>query len=80
MIQLFTITEKFLVTEYQLQLKEKDLAGNEKLLKADGIAFENEDYPGTVVHVAIDGIYAGCITISDEIRQDAVKAIKDLKS
>lgn len=54
-------------------------AGNEKLLKNEGITFSNEDYVGTVVHVAVDGIYAGYITISDEIRTDGAQAIKELK-
>jgi len=57
----------------------KVLVGNEKLLKNEGITFSNEDYVGTVVHVAVDGIYAGYITISDEIRPDVAQAIKELK-
>ena len=35
---------------------------------------------GTTVHVAIDGVYAGHIVISDEIKQDAAKAIRQLKA
>jgi Cd2+/Zn2+-exporting ATPase len=55
------------------------LAGNEKLLRDKGVTFSNEGLVGTVVHIAVDGIYAGYITISDEVRPDAVKAIKELK-
>jgi len=58
----------------------KVLAGNEKLLKREGIAVNSEDIDGTVVHVAVDGSYAGYITISDELRQDAPQAIQKLKA
>ena len=55
------------------------LAGNEKLLRDKGIDLSMEDSVGTVVHIAVDGVHAGYITISDEVRPDAVKAIKELK-
>lgn len=57
----------------------KVLAGNGKLLKDEGIEFKNEDLTGTVVHVVVDGIYAGNIIISDELRPDGAQAIKELK-
>ena len=34
---------------------------------------------GTIVHVAIDGVYAGHIVISDEVKPDAKQAIASLK-
>jgi Cd2+/Zn2+-exporting ATPase len=58
------------------------LAGNLKLLKKFGIAFnpEIEQIVETIVVVAVDGKYAGYITIADEIKEDAEQAIKDLHS
>ena len=58
---------------------ERVLAGNEKLMKLEGITLSNKNLGGTVVHIAVDGMYAGCITISDEFRPDAIKTIKELK-
>ncbi len=58
---------------------ERVLAGNEKLMKLEGITLSNKNPDGTVVHIAVDGMYAGCITISDEFRPDAIKTIKELK-
>ncbi len=55
------------------------LSGNEKLLRDKGIALNKEGLAGTVVHIAVEGVYAGHITISDEIRSDAADAIKELK-
>ncbi|MGV3629886.1 MAG: heavy metal translocating P-type ATPase [Bacteroidota bacterium] len=58
------------------------LAGNLKLLKKFDIAFdpEIENIVETIVVVAVDGKYAGHITIADEIKEDAAHAIKDLHS
>ena len=58
------------------------LAGNLKLLKKYGIAYpsEVEQITDTIVVVAIDKKYAGYITIADEIKEDAHKAIKALHS
>ncbi|CAM4327936.1 cadmium transporter [Bacillus manliponensis] len=55
------------------------LAGNAKLMKKEKIAFENPNVVGTLVHVAVDGVYAGYIVISDEIKEDAKEAIQKLK-
>jgi len=55
------------------------LAGNKKLMAKENITYDEVDEIGTVVHVAIDGKYAGYIVISDEIKDDALKAIKELK-
>ena len=56
------------------------LAGNLKLLKKFNIGFdlEIEKIVETIVVVAVDGKYAGYITIADEIKEDAQQAIKDL--
>lgn len=56
------------------------LAGNEKLLRKNGIVFKDVPAKGTRVYVAIDNKYAGQIIISDKIREDAKKAIKEIKS
>ncbi|MBO5279516.1 MAG: cadmium-translocating P-type ATPase [Lachnospiraceae bacterium] len=55
-------------------------AGNEKLMKQQGIAFQIPSEAGTVVHVAVDGSYAGYIRIADEVKPDAKKAIESLKA
>ncbi|MCL2154389.1 MAG: cadmium-translocating P-type ATPase [Leptospirales bacterium] len=56
------------------------LAGNKKLMEMMGVAFEEVQNIGTKVYVAIDGVYAGCIIISDEIRHDSYDAIAALKA
>ncbi|WP_312813368.1 heavy metal translocating P-type ATPase [Sedimentibacter sp.] len=57
----------------------KILAGNEKLMVKENIGFSKENISGTVVHVAIDGNYAGYILIADEVKGDSAAAIKKLK-
>ena len=55
-------------------------AGNAKLMRRLGIAFtEPENAIGTVVHVAQDGVYRGSILIADEVKEDAKRAIRELK-
>lgn len=76
------------VTDYQeiaghgvkARVKGKEvLAGNIKLMEASGIVPSEEETTGTLVHMAVGGIYAGLISISDEIKADAAAAIKSLK-
>lgn len=55
------------------------LVGNDKLLHRDEIPHKQCHFDGTVVHVAVDGIYAGHLVIGDEIRPDAQDAIKALR-
>ena len=55
-------------------------AGNDKLMEDIGVPWHPCHRVGTTVHVAIDGVYAGHIVISDEIKQDAAKAIRQLKA
>jgi Cd2+/Zn2+-exporting ATPase len=59
--------------------KDKILTGNAKLLKKYSIDFEEADLLGTVVYVARNDVYAGYILISDEIKKDSHKAVKQLK-
>ncbi len=56
------------------------LAGNSKLMKLKNIAYDQSSSTGTVVHIAVDGIYAGYIVIADEIKPDSAKAILELKA
>ena len=54
-------------------------AGNEKLMEKLGIEFVACGHVGTVVHMAVDGKYAGHILISDTVKPHAKQAIKELK-
>lgn len=56
------------------------LAGNAKLMEREHILYTASNAIGTVVYVAFDGRYAGCIVIADEIKADAPAAIKTLKA
>ena len=53
--------------------------GNEKLMKQIGIVTATPKTIGTLVYVAVDNEYAGCIVIADVIKENAFKAIKALK-
>ena len=55
------------------------LAGNRKLMEKYGIASDSHE-EGTVVYVAVDGVYAGCIVISDVVKDNAAAAIRGLKA
>lgn len=56
------------------------LAGNDRLMHRENISHDTCDVEGTIVHVAVDKIYAGYIIIADEIKEDAVQAIRDLRA
>lgn len=55
------------------------LAGNKKLMEKEQITVADNDHDGTIVYVAIDGVYAGCITISDVIKPTSRDAVAGLK-
>lgn len=55
-------------------------AGNAKLMKQVGVEFEDIKVAGTVVHIAVEDKYAGCIIIDDTIKDDSKAAIEGLKS
>ena len=55
------------------------LAGNSKLMKEMNVAYQECMSMGTVVYVAMDGIYCGYIVIADSIKDEAFEAIKNLK-
>ncbi len=54
-------------------------AGNAKLMKKLGIAYADCHSVGTIIHMAIDGAYAGHIVISDIVKPHAKEAISELK-
>lgn len=53
--------------------------GNSKIMDAIGAKWKSCDEAGTIIHVAVDGVYAGHIHISDIEKPDAKKAIAELK-
>jgi len=55
-------------------------AGNEKLMASMGISCGASPAAGTVVHVALDGVYAGRLVIEDQLKPDAAGAISALKA
>ena len=54
------------------------LVGNDKLMAAHGTDWQDCELTGTILHVAIDGAYAGHIVIADVVKDDAEQAIRDL--
>lgn len=54
-------------------------AGNGKLMRQIGADWHECHRTGTVVHIAVDGLYAGHIVISDEVKEDSASAIASLK-
>ncbi|HOB44418.1 MAG TPA: heavy metal translocating P-type ATPase, partial [Bacillota bacterium] len=55
-------------------------AGNARLMHMLGITVEDPGEAATVVHVAVDGEYKGYIVIADVIKEDAAKAVSELKA
>ena len=64
---------------YALVGEHEVAAGNHKLLEKMNISVETVDKVGTLVYVAVDGMYAGYIVISDVIKKDAKRTIQQLK-
>jgi Cd2+/Zn2+-exporting ATPase len=58
----------------------KVLAGNTKLMEKMNILYFRGELAGTVVHIAVDNLYAGYILIADEAKDDSVQAVKSLKA
>lgn len=54
-------------------------AGNDKLMKHMGVDFKDCHEVGTIIHVAVDGVYAGHIVIADKMKPHAKEAITELK-
>ena len=55
------------------------LVGNTKLMETESIPYINCDRVGTKIYVAVDGQFAGCILITDEIKDDSKSAVTALK-
>lgn len=55
------------------------LAGNDRLLHKENIQHGVCDVEGTAVHLVVDNLYAGYIVIADEIKEDALDAVRSLK-
>ena len=53
--------------------------GNTKLMDAVGARWQDCHHVGTIIHVAIDGVYAGHIVINDRIKEDSAEAIAQLR-
>lgn len=58
---------------------EKVAAGNHRLMKRLGVSYKDCHRTGTIIHMAINGEYAGHIVISDVVKSDSKKAISALK-
>lgn len=54
--------------------------GNTRLMDAVGAQWKPCEKTGTIIHVAVDGVYAGHIVISDAIKSDSKEAIQHLKA
>lgn len=59
--------------------EKKVAAGNRKLMERNGCQITKEHDEGTIVYVAVEDVYAGCISISDVIKDTAKEAIEGLK-
>ena len=61
------------------RVEEREVAvGNTKLMDAVGAHWHDCQHAGTIIHVAIDGNYAGHIVINDQIKADSAEAIDEL--
>ncbi|MDR1229847.1 MAG: cadmium-translocating P-type ATPase [Spirochaetaceae bacterium] len=56
------------------------LAGNARFLESAKIAFPAVVELGTAVYLAVNGTYAGCIVIADELKSDSKRAVEDLRA
>ncbi len=54
------------------------LVGNDKLMAEHGLSWHECDLIGTILHVTVDGTYAGHIVIADVIKDDAAQTIQEL--
>ena len=75
------IEEKDFINNNENEIKEKQvLVGNEKLMEEYNISFEKSKDIGTILYIAIDGVFSGTILISDKVKDDSVKCIELIKS
>jgi Cd2+/Zn2+-exporting ATPase len=55
------------------------LAGSARFMEAGSIAFSEADETGTVIYVALDGVFAGYIVVSDKLKSDSKSAVEALR-
>ena len=55
------------------------LAGSGELLESEGIEYTVCNEPGTKVYTAVQGVFAGCVVISDKVKPDSAAAVSELK-
>ena len=67
------------VTLYDTGVSHMVSVGNSKLMENVGAKWRPCHHSGTIIHVAIDGIYAGHIVISDQVKQESKEAIERLR-
>ena len=67
------------VTLYDTGISHMVSVGNSKLMENVGAKWHPCHHSGTIIHVAIDGIYAGHIVISDQVKQESKEAIERLR-
>ena len=53
--------------------------GNTKLMDAEGVEWKDCTHKGTIIHVAVDCVYAGHIVIGDQVKEDSAEAIERLR-
>ncbi len=71
------------ITGHGIKVKtnsEEILAGNSKLMDKEGIVYVKAGIQGTILYIAVNGIYAGYILISDNLKSDSKNMIKGLKA
>lgn len=83
--EILPVTEVEEIAGHGLKARVNDktvLSGNTKLMKKFGIVYDKsiDAIVETVVILSVDGIYSGYVTIADEIKQDAVSAIREMRS
>lgn len=67
------------VTLYDTGISHMVSVGNSKLMENVGAKWRPCHHSGTIIHVAIDGIYAGHIVICDQVKQESKEAIERLR-
>lgn len=60
--------------------RNKILAGNQRFMLENGIEVRDPKSPGTVIHVAENGRYAGYLVVADTVKEEASKAVSELRS
>lgn len=81
-IELETISDYEEIAGYGIRVKIGEqviLAGNKRLMQSQGFIPLEDDELGTMVHLAVDGNYAGYILIADIVKSDSAVAIQELR-